>query len=354
MFRIRRSCCLYLFLSTLFVFFLLNQSLNLNGNQQSNDDPFDADADADEEYELDQSSRLRLSLFKLLIRLDKLIAYFESNYKNVNLDGLFGIQMARANLKRSVDESTADKKSPLHRHLMALLQRANTLAKSVAESVKLSNPTYFDQFKRLINTPFELDPNLELDSSRLSFSDTISSDESIIDSQHFDEQFSDSCLVGLMEKSSSSSCQVSDECLEFFAQPDATGYYLTHQLLYFMIAEHFGCSSSVYKQLTRFLFAHKSLNRDLLAQANDNSIDDADEIESIRNRVLNYYCTKIYNESDRLYSDYSEPSSFPRDLFIEQSKHIYMYIHISILKIITQLNSNSSHKKSNSLWNCWV
>lgn len=331
MFRIRRSC-LYLFLSILFVFFLLNQSLNLkksNEEEEEDDEYYD-------EHELDES-RLRLSLFKLLTRFDKLLAYFEANYQNVNVDGLFGIQMARANLKHIVEEeSTTVAKSPLRRHMRSLLKRVDQLASSVANSIKLTNSAYFDQFRPLISQQFEL--NIDLDSPTL-----VSLDESIedhqttskIDSQHFDEEFSDSCLVNLME---SSTCATSDPCLQFFAQPDATGYYLTHQLLYFMIAEHFNCAQPIYSQLKRFLYAHESVNKQLLSQLNDAE----DEIKSIRNRVLNFYCAKVYNESDRLYTTFEDPVNFPRDLFIEQSKNTNLFFlshnHIKSNQILYDIN----------------
>lgn len=85
-----------------------------------------------------------------------------------------------------------------------------------------------------------------------------------------------------------------------------------------VIFQKIGCSDKIIQALIEYLINTKSIKlaADIfpgLAEANpgDNIL--------LNNELFSYYCSKIYDESEIRYSNYSNTEHFQTDLFIEQS-----------------------------------
>ena len=108
-------------------------------------------------------------------------------------------------------------------------QRLEKLAKDVYKQVIYETPEYSSNFQVLIGQPFlirkhQKDSFYLLDSKKLKKSSNLE--------DNFDEAFSDECYSLLLSKDAFNQkrCQTSLKCLEFYTEPKASGYYLTHQL----------------------------------------------------------------------------------------------------------------------------
>ena len=201
-------------------------------------------------------------LGNLLLRILRIVESFEQDSHAVNLDGLFGIRIAQAVFAKlhNMDfiETDLVLNYKLSLSLGILKERLYLLADKVAELVRVQTPDYYRDFELLINQPFLLQPPDR--QSRFIFSQQFTKTSS--KNSQLDEKFSDACYSLLMRNNSIKACATNDACIQFFLQPDASGnfkeftfisrqnlilywpfkeYYLTHQLLYFMIAERVSC-----------------------------------------------------------------------------------------------------------------
>ncbi len=114
-------------------------------------------------------------------------------------------------------------------------QRLGKLAKNVLKQVIDETPEYSYNFRVLIDQPFLI---RKQDNDTIHLRDSYKLDSDLED--NFDEVFSDECYSMLLSEDAINEkrCQTSLKCLEFYTKPNASGYYLTHQLLFFLIADH--------------------------------------------------------------------------------------------------------------------
>ncbi|XP_041605761.1 UPF0764 protein C16orf89 homolog isoform X3 [Vulpes lagopus] len=71
----------------------------------------------------------------------------------------------------------------------------------------------------------------------------------------FSEELSDSCLVQLLGTGTDSNqpCQVSDFCRTLMTKPGYSGYGLSHQLLFFLLARMKGCTEGLFRQSQHYM-----------------------------------------------------------------------------------------------------
>ncbi len=180
-----------------------------------------------------------------LTRFYRILQFFEKNANRINVDGLFGLRIAQGvfiklkdlNLSTKFDQALNYK---LRTTLHSLTKRLSSLADRVTASVKTLTPVYYDQFQLLINRPYIIED--------VQVSLLIPNQQKLDDSspgtnlaKSFDENFSDKCLDLLMKQdvqTGNSSCTTDPQCFEYFLQENASEYFLTHQLLYFIVAQH--------------------------------------------------------------------------------------------------------------------
>ncbi|EPY77163.1 hypothetical protein CB1_001303003 [Camelus ferus] len=71
----------------------------------------------------------------------------------------------------------------------------------------------------------------------------------------FSEESSDLCLVQLLgtRADGSQPCRLSDFCRTLMTRPGCSGYCLSHQLLFFLVARMRGCTKGLFRQSQRYM-----------------------------------------------------------------------------------------------------
>jgi hypothetical protein len=180
----------------------------------------------------------------ILIRFDKLLTFFESDYENVNVDGLYGIRIAEGTIGQLVHKEYYDNLQPKRNYdqnklkllLKELNQRLKKLSQKVTTSVQDKTPDYLKQFHYLVDKPFVFNRKEENSKKMINLNIELLISKLVNNKiSDFNEAFSDKCYEMLMN---AEQCQTNDDCLEYFTNSQSSSYFLTHQLLYFMIADH--------------------------------------------------------------------------------------------------------------------
>ena len=111
--------------------------------------------------------------------------------------------------------------------------RLTRLAEKSMGSVKSQMPEYYRMFKKLVERPYMFDEkrSVLIDLNRMS---VIKKGWTALSMFGFDEGLSDHCLDLVMN----GNCASNLRCFEYLMRENATGYQLTHQLLYFIFFEH--------------------------------------------------------------------------------------------------------------------
>lgn len=250
-----------------------------------------------------------------LNRLHKILEFFENNSHRINVDGLFGLRIAQGVFVKlheleSFNGLNEDLSHKLKFSISILNKRFSKLADTVTALVQNEAGSYFTDFQLLINRPYLFDNFRNLKHLNLN----ISYNGDDLDTE-FNEDFSDKCLSLLMKNNNHKDCQTDSQCFDYFMQENSSEYFLTHQLLYFIIAEHIGCSEKVMHNFINYLVPKKIL----ITHIFHNEDPDFSDLNSIKHDLLNYYCTKIYFEQSQQFTDYKNGKSIHEDLFIEQN-----------------------------------
>ncbi|CAF1075708.1 unnamed protein product [Brachionus calyciflorus] len=243
--------------------------------------------------------RAELLTKDLIYRINKALIFFERNYELVNVDGLFGIRAAQGAFLNFKYKQLDPK---LNLTLTSLTMRLSTLSKKIYDNLSRLPVDYVSNFELLINKPFipKLKIRNGLSRNKIFFIEKFYKSQN----QEFNEKFSDLCYSNILKKKN-----VDFQCLDYFTIDSASGYYLTHQLLFFIIADYTGYFSNTKEKLIEFL-SHNS-DRNLAIFLNN-------ERNDFKTGLFKYYCNSIYIESDYLYKTYENANDFPQDLFIEQ------------------------------------
>jgi hypothetical protein len=203
-------------------------------------------------------------LTTLLVRIDRAISFFEQDLKNVNLDGLYGIRYAQGTFigiisnAKHYDASKASSTYKFVKIFQLLEKRIEDLSRSIMLNVKQKDERYFDNFMILIDRPFVWRPQSTISADHSIVINSKIYESSLIQNEikNFNEKSSDSCFTHLLGGiSNNNECRATnEECLNIFLNSESTGYYLTHQFLYFYMGEHVILLYYKFKKSTLFLF----------------------------------------------------------------------------------------------------
>ncbi|XP_008567343.1 PREDICTED: UPF0764 protein C16orf89 homolog [Galeopterus variegatus] len=186
----------------------------------------------------------------ILSALDRATFFLEERLSEINLDGVVGFQVLEVQLK-SIREAWAQ--DPL---LQPLSQRVGKLAKKLAALLgrsifylKLSDPKYLREFQPTVQPGFWKLPHVWAHTNASLVYPTVEPQDS------FSEESSDACLVQLLGTGADSSqpCGLSDFCRTFMTKPGCSGYYLSHQLLFFLLARMKGCTKGPFRQSQHYI-----------------------------------------------------------------------------------------------------
>lgn len=244
---------------------------------------------------------------QVIFRLHKTLDFLEKDYESVNLDGLFGIRISEGVFIKLTHKA----KSNLFYYLLkksiqSFNHRISYLAKKVHENLVYLSVEYIHKFNRLVERPFvsktKIDTGL-LDDHLLKIN--------FKKNDTFNEKLSDLCYSQLINGNYGD--LIEPLCFEFFTTDGTSGYSLTHQLLFFVIADNFDRFDDVTDQLLDFLTRDRNKDRLMtiyLAHRRGQRLNDI---------IFKYFCTRIYHDANNLFVNFTNANEFKQDLFIEQS-----------------------------------
>ncbi|GFR83322.1 UPF0764 protein C16orf89-like protein [Elysia marginata] len=176
----------------------------------------------------------------VLSSIQMLLKYYQSDYKNLNLDGFFGLRVLEGQIELLISEHSLG----LHRQLsnetlkqiIALKEETQNLTALGLEAVKHDDAKYFRTFNPIVSEPWKvikphrkLDPTLRWEipqyKAKLKFM-----------RKNFTEETSDKCMSEVL-RSNNQSCVLSFGCVKLMTSRGFTGYPITHQLLWSMLVE---------------------------------------------------------------------------------------------------------------------
>jgi hypothetical protein len=119
----------------------------------------------------------------------------------------------------------------------------SALGKKAYQTVKIQDPEYTSEFDLLVRRPyiseFKKETSILEDFARSSSQARHKMANDDLETS-FNEKFSDSCYSSLLvddDNKSGKRCNLDPNCIEYYTDKRASGYFLTHQLLFLMIVE---------------------------------------------------------------------------------------------------------------------
>ncbi|XP_019643166.1 PREDICTED: UPF0764 protein C16orf89 homolog [Branchiostoma belcheri] len=245
---------------------------------------------------------------EVLDALEKAVVFFLESYHDINLDGLYGLRVAEGQLTLLLDgvdhsanttsSGSSSKHTPPHPALSrvhTILQDARTAGNWSLPRIRERDPGYFKEFKDVVSRPYVIRGY-----SRELGDHVLNREHAATKREMFSETRSDRCMQEMMGSTGprqdpnihTTRCTVTDECWRFVTADGATGYTITHQLLWTILGEHVGCKENI----------NAFASREGVWEG----------VESIQQHL----CTKILREAEVL--AYSGPPEPEQDLFLEQ------------------------------------
>ena len=171
------------------------------------------------ELDYQQNASSMITVDKIKSALQNVLAFLESNYEAVNVDGLFGIRIAEgifANFATYKIDST------LKSELNAMFARLQKLGSDVFANVAQNTPDYTQNFNTLIGKAYDIKSQSY---KLLDFKSLSKIKMARLVTTSFNEQFSDACYSTLLEKyeDQANNCRTNDDCLNYYTQSNASG-----------------------------------------------------------------------------------------------------------------------------------
>ncbi|XP_064613466.1 UPF0764 protein C16orf89 homolog [Liolophura sinensis] len=226
-------------------------------------------------------------LESVFVAIEKLSAFFKSDYSQVNVDGLFGLRLGQGQLIAALKEG-GDLTYDLASRLEALEEEVEFTCQQVLPYVEARDEEYFKRFRLTVEDPYML-PYTPIDLHPPATNRTIT------DTTSYNEEAGDICLSKIMgtfvhDDVPVPVCTSDEDCFQMMTKQGTTGYTLTHQLLYFILGHKMDCEREL---------------QDVAGQEVD--------IADIEARM----CEEIYQDALQLIQDGDVPSG-DQDLFMEQ------------------------------------
>lgn len=174
--------------------------------------------------------------------LQRLFNFFQRDSRNINVDGLFCLRIAQSQLlaleqtMNSLNTETGKRLTDQHHILESFSQQLDRIINESWNELARRNTPYFQNFRFLLSRPFTFESHRKtLD---LKLVETSTGKDS-----YFDLEQSDACFSELIGESPSqpATCSISETCQKKMTSTLTTGYRLTHQLLWILIAKNLNC-----------------------------------------------------------------------------------------------------------------
>ncbi|XP_057606274.1 UPF0764 protein C16orf89 homolog [Hippopotamus amphibius kiboko] len=186
----------------------------------------------------------------ILSALDRATSFLKKRLREINLDGVVGFRVLEVQLKGAQEKWSQDPRlQPLGMHVGKLAEKLAPLLHRSIFYLNLSDPKYLREFQPTIESGFWKLPHTWTHTKASMVYPTFEQQES------FSEEHSDLCLVQLLgsRMNSSQPCRLSDFCRTLMTRPGCSGYYLSHQLLFFLVARMRGCTKGLFGQSQHYM-----------------------------------------------------------------------------------------------------
>ncbi|XP_019515878.1 PREDICTED: UPF0764 protein C16orf89 homolog [Hipposideros armiger] len=202
----------------------------------------------------------------ILSVLEKATSFLKKRLPEINLDGVVGFRVLEAHLRGVQEEWAQDPQlQPLSLRMGTLQRKLAPLLHRSIVYLKLSDPEYLREFQPTTQPGFWKLPHVWTHINASMVYPTLEPQDS------FSEEQSDMCLVQLLgtRTDGSQPCRLSDFCRTLMTKLGCSGYCLSHQLLFFLIARMKGCTRGLFHQSQRYmnLFCAKMMDLNRRAEA---------------------------------------------------------------------------------------
>ncbi|KAL4223432.1 hypothetical protein ACF0H5_016903 [Mactra antiquata] len=225
-------------------------------------------------------------LKEVLKVVEKELDFFTEDYSAINVDGLFGLRLGQGQLRETLKECGQHGCDQfVLRKVTELEERLDRAANAALPYVETEDPDYYERFLATIDQPYitTYEPS--------SFEGVKAT---VGNNANYGEDNGDACYARILGTYKENGrflpkCNITSDCFDYMRQTGTSRYFITHQLLYFILLEHVGCKENVEQSL-------------------------GTKIRDIQDT----FCAGIYEESKQI-SKSGQVNDFLRDLFLEQT-----------------------------------
>ncbi|XP_033733441.1 uncharacterized protein LOC117322612 [Pecten maximus] len=190
---------------------------------------------------------------KVVDALEKLVNYYKLNYEDLNVDGLFGLRVVEGQLNlllRQYEEQGRhhNLSTDIISRLKDMKSVSSLASNNAVEYVRRDDEEYFQKLRFVVGKPWEfLKKHKEL-KNQLRWQPALYLQRR---KTKLNEDVSDRCMAELMGTNSNSkrTCEISNFCIQMMTTTGLSGYGITHQLLWTVLAEKHGCGRTLNKLL---------------------------------------------------------------------------------------------------------
>ncbi|XP_002741761.1 UPF0764 protein C16orf89 homolog [Saccoglossus kowalevskii] len=192
---------------------------------------------------LDES---KIDVYTTLKAIYGLLDFYRSEYRNMNLDGVFGLRVIEGLCSKLIEEHNRGLYNHLPDNLFQELKKIQLEAKTTANMalpyIQEKDPSYFKQFTPLIGSAWRV-----FHSHRIADITIQKVQINIeINNEDLNEDQIDICMSKLIGTDvDDPPCTITNKCWQMMMTPQQNMYILTHQVLYFSLAEQVYCTESM-------------------------------------------------------------------------------------------------------------
>ncbi|XP_061172525.1 uncharacterized protein LOC133181890 [Saccostrea echinata] len=187
------------------------------------------------------------ALTDTLSAIERLVRYYKSTYRELNIDGLYGLRVLEGQLGVLLEEFNKAGTDGLPNDITARIRHLQVEATNISEEavsfVRKGDEEYYKALHFVVGRPWKLWKNQR----SLNFSSQWNRGVYLKNKERLTESRSDRCMTQLTGSlgNRSTSCQVTQDCVQLMTSRGLTGYGITHQILWTMLAEQAGCTHTV-------------------------------------------------------------------------------------------------------------
>ena len=179
-----------------------------------------------------------------LVALDGVISWAKAHHYLLIVDFLFSIRVAQGELEMLTARSVDMRVSDIDTRIQIIREKLDYLAEITFDNPAAANTEYYKKFLPMISQKYYISRQY---STRKRFPFTPRHEAAPVYNATFSETQSDSCMVEILGSKDVTKCQLSRSCFHQMTDDLSEDYQLTHQLLYFILAELHSCGKQLEK-----------------------------------------------------------------------------------------------------------